>query len=92
MSEHFSRLAQLSLPPRPYCAKVQVPGACLLTWSTGPEPSLVTPAFQAGPSTRGLPGRPSASASRATSASVTVPDARYTGAEPGPFGSFPAAR
>lgn len=90
--EHTVVLWQLSVPPEPYLAKVQVPGACLFTRSSGPEPSPSEPTFQAVPSACGVPATPSAFASRATSAADTVPFARWTAAVSGPSGSLPAAR
>lgn len=64
---------QLSPPgDGPNRANVQVAGACLVTRSTGPEPSFSVPTFHAVSSDRGVPVTPSASASRATSAAVTL--------------------
>lgn len=83
---------QSSVPPLPYRVNVQLPGACLGTCSSGPEPSLAAPTFQSVPTSRGVPGTPSAPASRATSAALTVPSARYTGAVFGGAGKVPSAR
>ena len=82
---------QLSVPGV-YRLNVHVPGACLFTWSTGPEPSPAAPTCQASPSAVGLPSTPSAFASRATSAAVTSPLTEYTGAEPGPSARSAPAR
>ena len=72
-------------------ANVQVPGACLVTFRSAPGPSS-SPTTQDASTVRGVPGMPSASASRATSAEATVPVARWTAASSGPSGSWPAAR
>lgn len=83
---------QLSVPPEPYRAKLQVPGACLFTRRAGPEPSPSDPTFQYVASACGVPARPSAFASRATSAAETVPTDCRTAAVRGPSGSLPDAR
>ncbi len=72
-------------------ANVQVPGACFATLRRAPGPSS-SPITQDAPSVRGVPGTPSAFASRATSAEATEPFASWTAASSGPSGSSPAAR
>ncbi len=81
---------QLSVPGV-FRLNVHDPGAARSTRSVGPEPSC-PPIRQAPPCATGLPSSPSAFASVRTCCSVISPRARYTGAEPGPSGSAPAAR
>ncbi len=77
--------------PGAYRLNVQLPGASLFTCRVGPEPSFPPPTRQVRPSATGVPSTPSAWASRATRSLPTSAPGAYTGAEPGPSGSSPAA-